>query len=243
MGVLTGLRGMRRRKRILIIQQPSDPASPSMSDQHRTETCLFSGPAGPLEGLLDFSEREPAAVAVVCHPNPAQGGTMQNKVAYILARAFNDMGALSLRFNFRGIGRSAGTFDNGVGEVGDALAAMDWLAAQHPGLPLWLGGFSFGAYVALRAQAERPVQRLVTVAPAVMRFATSPIVPPTAPWLLVQGDADDVVPPAEVLDWARSLPRPPKLAVLPGAGHFFHGRLNELRAAVEAAFRSSETGV
>ena len=214
-----------------------------MHERHRTETCLFDGPAGRIEGVLDFPERAPAAAAVVCHPNPAQGGTMQNKVAYILARAFNDLGAIALRFNFRGIGRSEGTFDNGVGEVGDALAALDWLAAQHPGLPLWLGGFSFGAYVALRAQGERPVRRLVTVAPAVMRFATAPIVPPVCPWLLVQGDADDVVPPGEVLDWARSLARPPQLAVLPGAGHFFHGRLNELREAVDAAFRSSEPGV
>ena len=214
-----------------------------MSDRHHTEPCLFSGPAGQLEGVLDFPERAPVAVAVVCHPNPAQGGTLQNKVAYILSRAFNDMGAMSLRFNFRGIGRSEGTFDNGVGEVGDALAACDWLMARHPGLPLWLGGFSFGAYVALRAQTERPIERLVTVAPAVMRFAPAPVTPPTASWLLVQGDADDVVPPDEVLDWARGLSSPPRLAVLPGAGHFFHGRLNDLRAAVVGAFRSSETAV
>ena len=163
---------------------------------------------------------------------------MHNKVAYILARAFNDMGAVSLRFNFRGVGASAGTFDNGEGESGDALAAMDWLQARHPGLPLWLGGFSFGAYVALRAQSQRPLGRLVTVAPAVERFATGPIVPPTCPWLLVQGDADDVVPPGGVLAWAAAQLQPPKLVILEGAGHFFHGRLNELRAAVSAAFRT-----
>jgi uncharacterized protein len=214
-----------------------------MSDKHHTEPCSLSGPAGPLEGILDFPEGAPSAIAVVCHPNPAQGGTMTNKVAYILARAFNDLGAVTLRFNFRGVGKSAGVFDNGVGEVDDALAAVDWLMARHPGLPLWLGGFSFGAYVALRAQSERPVQRLVTVAPAVMRFATAPITAPSCPWLLVQGDADDVVPPQEVLDWARGFAPPPKLAVIEGAGHFFHGRLNELREAVDAAFRSSITGV
>lgn len=207
-----------------------------MSDKHHTETCTFSGPAGVLEGVLDHPGGPPVAVAVVCHPNPAQGGSMQNKVAYILARACNDMGAVSLRFNFRGVGRSAGVFDNGVGEVGDALAAVDWLVAQHPGLPLWLCGFSFGAYVALRVQSERPVRRLVTVAPAVMRFAAAPIVPPACPWLLVQGDADDVVPPHEVLDWARGFAPAPTVTVLPGAGHFFHGRLNELREAVVKAF-------
>ena len=207
-----------------------------MSDKQHTEPCQFSGPAGILEGLVDSPETAPRAVAVVCHPNPVQGGSMQNKVAYILARAFNDMGAASLRFNFRGVGRSAGTFDNGVGEIDDALAAIDWFMAQHPGLPLWLGGFSFGGYVALRAQSQRPVERLVTVAPAVQRFAATPIVPPVCPWLLVQGDADDVVPPGEVLGWAQGLARQPQLAVLPGAGHFFHGRLNELREAVVRAF-------
>lgn len=207
-----------------------------MSAKQHTEPCLFRGPAGDLEGLVDMPERAPTALVVVCHPNPAQGGTMQNKVAYILARAFNDMGAVSLRFNFRGVGKSTGAFDNGVGEIGDALAAVDWFMAEHPGLPLWLAGFSFGGYVALRAQSQRPVQRLVTVAPAVQRFATSPIVPPVCPWLLVQGDADDVVAPGEVLAWARGLAQPPRLAVLPGAGHFFHGRLNELREAVVGAF-------
>jgi len=207
-----------------------------MSDKQHTEPCQFSGPAGILEGLVDSPETAPRAVAVVCHPNPVQGGSMQNKVAYILARAFNDMGAASLRFNFRGVGRSAGTFDNGVGEIDDALAAIAWFMAQHPGLPLWLGGFSFGGYVALRAQSQRPVERLVTVAPAVQRFAATPIVPPVCPWLLVQGDADDVVPPSEVLAWAQGLAHPPQLAVLPGAGHFFHGRLNELREAVVRAF-------
>jgi len=207
-----------------------------MSDKHHTETCVFSGPVGQLEGIVDFPGGAPAAAAVVCHPNPAQGGSMQNKVAYILARAFNDMGAVSLRFNFRSVGASEGVFDNGVGEVGDALAAVDWLMTRHAGLPLWLGGFSFGAYVALRVQAERPVRKLVTVAPAVQRFATTPIIAPTCPWLLVQGDADDVVPPREVLDWAAGLETPPKIAVLPGAGHFFHGRLNELREAVVRGF-------
>jgi hypothetical protein len=185
---------------------------------------------------MDHPVAAPAAVAVVCHPHPLQGGTMQNKVAYMLARAFNDMGAVSLRFNFRGVGKSAGTFDSGQGETDDALAAIDWLMAQHPGLPFWLGGFSFGAYVALRAQSQRPVQRLVTVAPAVERFDTDDIKLPVCPWLLVQGDADDVVSPQAVLAWARSLAKPPRIVELSGAGHFFHGRLNELRDAVVAGF-------
>ncbi|MHB8404524.1 MAG: alpha/beta hydrolase [Gammaproteobacteria bacterium] len=196
----------------------------------------LKGPVGSLEGLLDQSPAEPWAVAVVCHPHPLQQGAMTNKVTYILARAFNDLGAVSLRFNFRGVGNSAGSFDHGVGETADALAAMDWLSARYPGLPLWLGGFSFGAYVALRAQSERPVLRLVTVAPAVERFTTTAIIPPGYPWLLIQGDADEVISPQTVFDWARNLRHPPSLVVLKGAGHFFHGRLHELRQTVVEYF-------
>jgi alpha/beta superfamily hydrolase len=203
---------------------------------NRTEPCRFPGPAGELEGLLDFPAGEPRAVAVVCHPHPLQQGSMHNKVAYILARAYNDLGAVSLRFNFRGVGTSAGSFDQGEGESADALAAMDWIAAQYPGSPLWLAGFSFGAYVELRVQSERPVRRLVTVAPAVQRIDTQAIRTPVCPWLLVQGDADDVVSPQAVLDWAARCVPPPRLAVLKGAGHFFHGRLNELRGAVVKTF-------
>lgn len=181
---------------------------------------------------MDVPSDEPHAIAVVCHPHPLQQGAMTNKVTYILARAFNDLGAVSLRFNFRGVGKSAGSFDNGTGETSDALAAMDWLSAKYPGLPLWLGGFSFGAYIALRTQSERAIKRLVTVAPAVERYGTESIKLPECPWLLVQGDADEVVSPQAVLEWANKLPRPPSLAILKGAGHFFHGRLNDVRQTV-----------
>ena len=208
-----------------------------MPDARHNAPCSFDGPSGHIEGLLDDPDTAPVAVAVVCHPHPLQGGAMQNKVAYMLARAFNDMGAVALRFNFRGVGGSAGSFDKGIGETDDALAAIDWLMAQHPGLPLWLGGFSFGSFVSLRAQSRRPVQRLVTVAPAVERFATDDIVAPACPWVLVQGMADDVVSPQAVLAWARGLTRPPRIIEMAGAGHFFHGRLNELREAVVAAFQ------
>ncbi|MGA9851509.1 MAG: alpha/beta fold hydrolase [Gammaproteobacteria bacterium] len=200
------------------------------------ETVSFAGNAGVLEGLLNVPAMAPRAIAVVCHPHPLQQGAMTNKVTYILARAFNDLGAVSLRFNFRGVGKSTGSFDNGVGETADALVALDWLSAQHPTLPLWLGGFSFGAYVALRAQSERPVTRLVTVAPAVQRFDAAPIVLPAYPWLLIQGDADEVLSPRAVFDWVAALPVKPTVAVLKGAGHFFHGRLNELRQTVVTYF-------
>jgi uncharacterized protein len=201
-----------------------------------SKAVILQGSAGVLEGVLDSPEDVPQAIAVVCHPHPLQQGTMNNKVTYILARAFNDLGAMSLRFNFRGVGKSTGGFDNGVGEADDALAAMDWLSAEYPGLPLWLGGFSFGACVALRAQAKRPVKRLVTVAPAVERFDTELVKLPEVLWLLIQGDADEVVSPQAVIDWAKKLPHPPSLAVLKGAGHFFHGRLNDLRQTIVRHF-------
>src|SRR5574340_619550 len=204
-----------------------------------TEQVKFQGPAGMLEGLLDKPADGRRALAVVCHPHPLQKGAMPNKVAYILARAFNDIGALSMRFNYRGVGKSAGRYDNGIGETEDALAALDWLSAQHPSLPLWLGGFSFGAWVALRAQSERPIQRLVTVAPAVERF-TATLKLPTMPWLLIQGDADEVVSPQATLDWVAGLRVKPQLVVLKGAGHFFHGRLNEVRQTVVKAFSSGQ---
>src|SRR5277367_6492913 len=105
-----------------------------MAEASHNAPCSFPGPTGLIEGLLDYPDASPGAVAVVCHPHPLQGGAMQNKVAYMLARAFNDMGALSLRFNFRGVGKSVGSFDQGIGETADALAAIDWLSAQHPGL-------------------------------------------------------------------------------------------------------------
>ncbi|MGA9854046.1 MAG: alpha/beta family hydrolase [Gammaproteobacteria bacterium] len=203
-----------------------------------SESVIFQGPTGLLEGLLDAPPDEPRAITIVCHPHPLQQGAMTNKVTYIMARAFNDLGAVSLRFNFRGVGKSVGSFDNGIGETADALTAMDWLSARYPGLPLWLGGFSFGAYVALRVQSEHAIKRLVTVAPAVERFDTEAIKPPVCPWLLIQGDADEVVSPQAVLDWARKLPQPPSIAILKGAGHFFHGRLNDVRQTVVDYFVS-----
>lgn len=199
-----------------------------------SESFLLDGPVGALEAVLDYPAAigEPAAVALVLHPHPLQEGAMHNKVAWMLARSFVQLGAPALRFNFRGVGKSAGQHDSAVGETDDALAALDWLQRRWPQAALWLGGFSFGAQVAMRAVTQRPVRRLVTVAPPVARFKTQLTALPDCDWLLIQGDADDVVDPNEVLEWAQALARPPVVTVLPGAGHFFHGRLNDLRDVV-----------
>lgn len=204
----------------------------------QSESVTLKGEAGVLEGLIDRPAGTPRAVAVVCHPHPLYQGTMTNKVTFILARAFNDLGAVSLRFNFRGVGRSDGRFDNGLGETADAVAAITWLQRQYRGLPAWSGGFSFGGYVALRAQGEHPVDRLVTVAPAVQHIAAAAIAGPKCPWLLIQGETDEVVSPQAVFEWVAKLPRPPRVKVLKGAGHFFHGHLNELRQTVVSHFSS-----
>jgi alpha/beta superfamily hydrolase len=176
----------------------------------------------------------PAAFAIVCHPHPLYGGTLDNKVVYTLARAFLACGAAVVRFNFRGVGVSAGHYDEGRGETADALAAIAYGRARWPGTVLWLAGFSFGAAVAVRAAATAEPTRLVLVAPGVTRVALDGVPSPRCPWLLVQGDADEVIEPASVLSWAQRQDRAPVLRSFPGTGHFFHGRLPELRAAVEA---------
>jgi uncharacterized protein len=194
------------------------------------------GPAGVLEAALDASARGAAvATAVICHPHPLQQGTMGNKVVTTVARAFTRLGADAVRFNFRGVGRSAGAHAGGIGERGDALAVVDWCRARWPGRSLYLGGFSFGAAVALSVAARVAPRGLVTVAPPVDRLRED-FVAPSCPWLLIHGDADDVVPSAPVLEWCASLPAPPRIVLLPGVGHFFHGRLASLTEAVTDMF-------
>lgn len=191
------------------------------------------GPAGKLESILEFpGEGEILGAAVVCHPHPQHGGTMHNKVAHTLARSFVRSDFAVLRFNFRGTEGSEGDFDNGVGELDDALAAMAWMRERQPGVPLWLAGFSFGAAISVRAAVASAVDGLVSVAPAIYRFAGNLEGQPECPWLIIQGDEDELVEVDETVEWVDSLDPGPELLVLQGAEHFFHGRLNDLRTAV-----------
>lgn len=201
------------------------------------------GPVGPLEALLELpsgvaSTESPAAFAVICHPHPLHGGTMHNKVVHTLARAFLELGIPAFRFNYRGVGASAGSYDEGVGETADALAVVAAGRSRWPDARLVLAGFSFGGVVALRAAAAVPPERLVTVAPAVDRVPLEMLQDPPRHWLLIQGLEDEVVPQPRVRAWADSLASPPQCAWLPGVGHFFHGALAPLKAAVQQFMRT-----
>ena len=201
------------------------------------ETPVFiDGPSGQLEALhLDVAE--PRGVVLICHPNPVQGGTMLNKVVSTLQRTARDAGYITLRFNYRGVGQSAGSHDMGSGEVDDAQAAAGWLRATHPGLPLVLMGFSFGGFVAAslggRLEDEGvALQHLFMIAPAVMRLTAEHSLPRDCPLTLVQPDADEVVEPQRVYDWSDALPRPHELLKVAECGHFFHGKLTDLKDLV-----------
>lgn len=199
------------------------------------EKLSIRGPAGPIEALL---ERPHGArgdvIAICCHPHPLYGGTMQNKVVHTLARAAQDAGVVSLRFNFRGVGASGGTHDRGEGESGDAAFLADWARHERGYRGVWSLGFSFGAYVAFRLAALAGADLLVTVAPPVQRFDFARLAVPPCPWLLVQGDRDELVDHAAVLGWTRTLKPAPEARLLAGAEHFFHGRLTEMRTLVGA---------
>ena len=195
----------------------------------------ITGAAGNLEGIAHLPDGSPRAIAVVAHPLPTMGGTMDNKVVTTLANAFVELGFVALRFNFRGVGNSAGAFDNGNGEVEDVLAVVRHARQEYGDLPLILSGFSFGGYVQARAALQLHPQQLVLVAPAVGRsvplFENSTSMPDVpANTLLIHGDMDEVVELQELLKWAR--PQELPVIVLAGAGHFFHGRLVQLKQIV-----------
>ena len=201
------------------------------------QSLLLDGPAGALEVVVDFPEPAEARplVAVVCHPLPTEGGTMHNKVVTMVARALRELGATTVRFNFRGTGASAVEFDDGRGEREDLRTVVDWVQDARPGDRLWLAGFSFGAYVTLAAAAELLPDAVISIAPpaAGRGWDFAAIAAPDVPWLVVQGDADEIIDPQAVYAWIDGLARKPQLVRMPDTSHFFHRKLVDLRGAIQ----------
>jgi uncharacterized protein len=192
------------------------------------ERLIVDGPAGALETDLNDPGEPRRGIALIAHPNPVQGGTKDNKVITTLAKTFFGLGYVAIRPNFRGVGTSAGSFDQGNGETEDILAVARYAKARYGELPLLLAGFSFGAFVQTRVAQTMPPEKMVLVGPAVNRFPAATVPPDT---LVIHGEVDDVVPLAAVLDWAR--PQQLPLVVVPGGEHFFHGKLHLLAQIVQ----------
>lgn len=196
---------------------------------------LLPGPAGNLEVIAvpanPDSQRN--TTAVICHPHPLFGGTMNNKVVTTMARAFKDLGLRTVRFNFRGVGKSEGSHANGIGEIEDLKTIINWVKQVKPEDDLWLAGFSFGGFIAGTVATQIPVKQLVTIAPQVSRFIEAKTPPITVPWVLVQGEEDEVISPQETYAWIDTLDPKPVLIRISGASHFFHGKLMVLRQELD----------
>jgi alpha/beta superfamily hydrolase len=201
---------------------------------------VLRGGAGAIEALVELpeSDKERRGIALVCHPHPLHEGTMHNKVVTIIARSLRELGMAVVRFNFRGVGLSEGVYDNGKGEAEDTESIARWMIDSRPDDHLWLAGFSFGSYVAARAAQSLPVRQLISVGPAVENFDFAPLKRPDCPWLVIQGEEDEVVSPQAVFDWAATVKPSVQLIRMPETGHFFHRRLMDLRGALKNAVKS-----
>jgi uncharacterized protein len=192
------------------------------------------GPAGPLEALLDLPEGEPRAVAVFGHPHPLHGGTMHTKALYQAAKAMPRIGVAALRINFRGVGRSAGTFDSGAGEKDDFRAALSFVEQRFPDLPIWAAGMSFGSWVAMTVGAEDArVSLLLAIAPPVDRYDFDSLKTCTLPKFIVHGEADELISIKEIRKFYSQLPEPRELVTIEDANHLFEGKTSLVGEAVE----------
>ena len=200
---------------------------------------FLRGPAGMLECVADVPEpeEERPATIVICHPHPLHGGTMHNKVVTIIERSMRELGLRTIRFNFRGAGESEGEHDEGYGETDDLFAVTEWVRRTRPNDELWLGGFSFGSFITLRAAQNLKLGQLISIAPPVDRFEFSQVQHPDCPWLVVQGDEDEVVVLEDVACWIDDLDPKPDFLVMEQAGHFFHRRLMDLRGLLKNGVR------
>lgn len=214
---------------------------PQQLETVTTETTfLLPAPAGELELLLSPAPEEKNTkthIAVICHPHPLHGGTMHNKVVTTLSKTFQQLNMQTIRFNFRGVGKSTGAYGEGIGEQEDLLTVIEWVKQQSPSANIWLAGFSFGAYISIRMAAEHTFAGLVSIAPPVNRFPQMALPDISCPWVIVQGDQDEIVPIEAVSTWVEKLPKAPVFISFPETGHFFHGKLSELKSSLIAELK------
>ena len=200
---------------------------------------FLRGPVGKLECVADVptpAEERPATI-VLCHPHPQHGGTMHNKVITIMERAMRELGLRTIRFNFRSAGESEGEHDEGYGETDDLFAVTEWVRHSRPNDELWLGGFSFGTFITVRAAQNLKLGQLITIAPPVDRYEFSQLQHPNCPWLVIQGDEDEVVCLEDVACWIEDIQPQPDFLVMQQADHFFHRRLMDLRGGLKNGVR------
>jgi alpha/beta superfamily hydrolase len=201
---------------------------------------LINGPDGRLEGRYHHSKTQGAPIALILHPDPRGGGTMNNKVVYTLYQTFVQRGFSVLRFNFRGVGRSQGQFDRGEGELADAASALDWLQGFNPNASTsWVAGFSFGAWIGMQLLMRRPeLASFISVSPPANMYDFSFLAPCPVSGQVIQGDADDIVPEASVQKLVNKLSNQRDISIeyrlIPGAGHFFAQQIDQLAGAVDA---------
>ncbi len=202
---------------------------------NKQDTLMLDGPAGKLEVLATYPDVDSKkTVGIICHPNPLHEGTMNNKVVTTVARAFEHLGLATVRFNFRGVGKSEGSYGNETGEMDDLLCVIQWVQDKFPGHQIWLAGFSFGSFIAAAVANKTDfASQLFSIAPAVNWHDFSQLNRITCPWHAVIAEADEIVPFDEVMAYVKNPPSPLDYHVMPGASHFFHGLLIELRDLIE----------
>jgi alpha/beta superfamily hydrolase len=208
---------------------------------------IFNGPEGRLEGRYYPSKQTNAPLALLLHPHPQHGGTMKNKVVYNLYQVFTKHGFSTLRFNFRGVGRSQGKFDNGQGELSDAASALDWMQYQNPNTSsCWIAGFSFGAWVAMQLMMRRPeIEGFISIAPPASLYDFSFLAPCPASGLIIHGDKDEVIPQPSVEKLAQKLQKQKNINIdyrtIEGSDHFFSNHLDILSSHIEQYLESTHT--
>jgi alpha/beta superfamily hydrolase len=205
----------------------------------KSSYLFLNGHDGKLELLISPGNsnklsNDSELIAIICHPHPLHGGTMDNKVVYTIHKALNTVNFTTIRFNYRGVGRSEGSYGDSIGEFDDLMTIINWVKIKKPNCKILLAGFSFGAFIAFKASKEINCLYLISIAPAVQNQDYNNYLPIECPWLLIQGEQDEIVPAQTVLEWVNSLDNKPEIIKLPDASHFFHGCLIDLREAIKS---------